>query len=161
MTIVYFSLNRSREEKIEDGVHLLQQRIDFLNLRIIQMKDDGNCQFRALSHELYGHQRWHAAVRETCVKYLVDNTERFSFFVGDELEWKEYIQKQSQLKTWGDELTLRAAAEAYKVTIHVTTTERSNWLLHYLPENGDHEDQRNLFLAYVSPIHYNILSPKK
>jgi hypothetical protein len=30
-------------------------------------------------------------------------------------------------RTWGDELTLRAAAEYYQVTIHVTTTEKENW----------------------------------
>ena len=172
----------SREEKIEDGVHLLQQRADFLNLRIIHMEDDGNCQFRALSHEIYGHQKYHDTVRNNCVNYLIENTEKFSFFVGDSNDFvslicifepqhklistrtyllfcsvflcfsvffflfstcfgpsftlqqsdsisekNNYIQKMSITRTWGDELTLRAAAEYYQVTIHVTTTEKENW----------------------------------
>jgi hypothetical protein len=29
----------------------------------VEMQDDGNCQFRALSHELYGTQKHHERVR--------------------------------------------------------------------------------------------------
>jgi hypothetical protein len=151
----------SREEKIDDGEKLLQQRVNNLNLRIIHMKDDGNCQFRALSHELYGHQRWHQTVRTNAVNYLISNTEKFSFFVGEASDWNQYIQKMSITKTWGDELTLRAAAEFYQVTIHVITTERKNWLLHYYgKESGDDPSVRSLFLAYISPIHYNVICPQ-
>ena len=149
----------SREEKIEDGQHLLQQRVAHLHLRIIHMEDDGNCQFRAISHELYGHQRWHHKVRQTCVDFLISNTEKYSFFVGSDDEWNSYIVKMSQTKTWGDELTLRAAAEAYNCTIHVTTTEKQNWLLHYYGAEGDSDTVRALFLAYISPIHYNVVCP--
>ena len=61
-----------------------------------------------------------------------------------------------------DELTLRAAAEAFSVTIHVVTTEHDNWLLRYDSQEGggDAGDfQRRLFLCYVSPIHYNVVAP--
>jgi hypothetical protein len=46
------------------------------------MEDDGNCQFRALSHELYGHQRWHGAVRARVMAHLHAHADRFSMYIG-------------------------------------------------------------------------------
>ena len=80
----------------------------------------------------------------------------------------------AQPRCWGDELTLRAAAEAYGVTVHVVTTEKEHWLLHYndddAPPPGPAPDgaaasaaaaaRREAFLAYVSPIHYNVVVPR-
>ncbi len=152
----------SREEKIEDGLSLLDQRMDFLSMRVIRMEDDGNCQFRALSHELFGHQRWHTSVRQRVIDWLVSHPESFSMFVGNSDDWAQYVSKMGENRTWGDELTLRAAAEAFSVTIHVVSTEHENWLLRYdsRQDIGDAGDsQRRLFLCYVSPIHYNVIAP--
>ena len=33
----------------------------------------------------------------------------------------------SRNKTWGDELTIRAVADAYNVNVHVITSENENW----------------------------------
>ena len=109
----------------------------------------------------------------------------------------------------GDELTLRAVSDALGVKIHIVTTLKENWLLHYepdelkvcclldfltlrvlllrrivlallfffrlrypsalfttphitVPTTQVHEDgaaSRQLFLSYVSPIHYNTVAP--
>lgn len=150
----------SVEEKIDDGLQLLDQRMQFLSMRVIEMEDDGNCQFRALSHELFGHQRWHLFVRQKVVDWLVSNPDNFSVFVGNSDDWRQYISTMSQNRTWGDELTMRAAAEAFSVSIHVVTTEHENWLLKYNSiEGSDTDDKRQLFLCYVSPIHYNVVAP--
>ena len=179
----------SREEKIEDGMKLLRDRVDFMHLNIKTMEDDGNCQFRAIADELFGHQRHHDVVRKRVVEQLRANSDSYSFYVGGEREWGRYLDKMSQSRTWGDELTLKAASEAFRCKIHVVTTEQENWILHY---NGEDEDAgatatgmaeaaaaataaatataeagrvekdslaaRHLFLCYVSPIHYNVLS---
>lgn len=64
-------------------------------------------------------------------------------------------------RTWGDELTMRAAADTFNVRIHVITSEQENYLLHYDPEEAkkSSKPQRQLFLSYVSPIHYNTVAP--
>ena len=60
-------------------------------------------------------------------------------------------------RTWGDELTLRAAADAFGCVVHVITSTTENWHLVYQPEKP-REPPKSLFLTYVSPVHYNTIS---
>jgi hypothetical protein len=62
---------------------------------------------------------------------MATSSERFEPYVGDEEEWKDYLEKMSNSKAWGDELTLRAISDAYGIHIHVITTENQNWHLLY------------------------------
>ena len=100
----------SREEKIEDGKQLLEQRLTFLRLRTITMEDDGNCQFRALSTECFGGQGWHLHLRAAVMDYIDGHADDFSFYFESEGAFRDYVRKMRMGRTWGDELTLRAAA---------------------------------------------------
>lgn len=156
-------------DSLEDGLYLMKQRLDFVNLRMVVMEDDGNCQFRAISYELFGTQRFHHIVRKKVVQHLKSRSDTFSFYVGDDKDWESYLQRMSVPRTWGDELTLTAASEVFHANIHVITTEKSNWLLHYTddstgPSRGDaslisSQPKRELFLMYICPIHYNVVAP--
>ena len=117
----------SREEKIEDGLLLLRQRVENIGVKVVHMKDDGNCQFRSLAQELYGDQELHGLVREKTLAHLAANAENYSFFIGEDAEWQQYLQRMARPRTWGDELTIRAAADCFGVVIHVVTTEHENW----------------------------------
>lgn len=61
----------------------------------------------------------------------------------------------SRSGTWGDELTLRAACDWFGARICLITSEESNWFIQYEPRQL--RSSRELFLAYISPIHYNAL----
>jgi len=65
------------------------------------------------------------------------------------------MQAMSKPGTWGDELTLRAACDLFGVTIRCITSGDSNWYITYRPRVA--LLPRELFLAYISPIHYNTL----
>mmetsp|Transcript_35907 Transcript_35907/g.94423 ORF Transcript_35907/g.94423 Transcript_35907/m.94423 type:complete len:703 (+) Transcript_35907:89-2197(+) len=156
----------SREEKIAEGLKLLHQRTSFIEVQVLLMEDDGNCQFRALAHELHGDQRFYRAVRAKIIAHLRSHSADFQFYVGGDVDWQQYLAKMALDRTWGDELTLRAASEAYRCQVHVVTTEKQNWLLHYGqdPALDGRTAQaglasRHVFLAYVSPIHYNVIGP--
>jgi hypothetical protein len=57
------------------------------------MVDDGNCQFRALSFELYGDQSHHASVRSITIAHMKANPDNFMPYVGEESDWMEYLRK--------------------------------------------------------------------
>ena len=76
----------------------------------------------------------------------------------DNQSWDKYISGISRLKSWGDELTLRALCEAFSVTVHVITTDKENWHMLYEPQSG--KVVRHVFLSYISPVHYNTVTIK-
>mmetsp|Transcript_71445 Transcript_71445/g.190492 ORF Transcript_71445/g.190492 Transcript_71445/m.190492 type:complete len:375 (+) Transcript_71445:37-1161(+) len=148
----------SREDKIVAGKALLSERLAFLKLVLRKMSDDGNCQFRALAMELYGSQDWHLTVRKRVVLNMARNQAEYQMYVGTEQEWRQYLEKMKADSFWGDELSLRSAADAYNIIVHVITTEEENWLLQYHPKASDGVvQQRAVFLAYTAPVHYDVV----
>lgn len=151
---------KKRKESVRDGRMLLTQRLNFLHLDSKQMMGDGNCQFRSFSHELYGTQDHHMSVRSKVVTWMIEHKESFEVYVGDGADWNEYIKLMKRSKNWGDELTLKAFADCFKVTVHVITTEKENYHLDYKPEAPLGEGEgggRRAFLSYISPVHYNVV----
>ena len=54
----------------QSGLH--GRRLGSLGLSSLEMEGDGNCQFRALADQLFGHQKHHALTRQvycTCSGY--------------------------------------------------------------------------------------------
>ena len=142
----------------EEGAALLETRLASLRLRTVRMGDDGNCQFRALAHGLFGDQEDHQRVRDTCVEHMRRRRGEYEVFFGDAFD--EYASSMASARTWGDELTLRACSDAFQCVIHVVQSTAENWYLVYEPqtEEGDGRESRRrkrLFLTYVSPVHYN------
>merc|ERR1712217_148086 len=106
----------------------------------------------------------------SAVEHMKRNSDFFHVFFEHEKEFQEYLSKMKRNRTWGDELTLRAAVEAYGCVAHVITSEPSNWYLVYQPEceRDPKVAQRPkgtqlppvgklVFLSYISPIHYNAI----
>ena len=140
------------------GQKLLAQRLALLKLTSVSMDDDGNCQFRAVSQELFNTQAHHVLVRRTIVAYLRAHEADFSAFVED--AWGDYASKMARDAAWGDELTLQAACAAYDVEIHLISSEHDNFHLHYEPPTP-RSGRRRLFLSYIAPIHYNVVAPTR
>eukprot|EP00964_Phaeocystis_antarctica_P155657 scaffold124921_cov59-Phaeocystis_antarctica.AAC.5 len=65
------------------------------------------------------------------------NADFFGMYFEDGTEFTAYLRDMARSRTWGDELTLRAAVEAYGCSAHVLTTTPANWyLVPGLPARG-------------------------
>ncbi|GLI69337.1 hypothetical protein VaNZ11_013923 [Volvox africanus] len=143
----------------------LRDRLERLNLEMVVVAGDGNCQFRSVSNELYGTQEHHAAIRHQAVSHILAQRDAFEAFLGEDFD--QYVRQMERSGTWGDELTLtwthptadphgapqRAMCDSFGLTVHVVTSEEDHWYLTYEPKIRKLD--REIFLTYIAPIHYN------
>ncbi|KAK9826434.1 hypothetical protein WJX81_005249 [Elliptochloris bilobata] len=129
----------------------LQKRLAKLRMEMVVMAGDGNCMFRAISHELWGTPRYHPNVRRKAVRWTRDHADTFAPFLGE--SFQGYTAAMAREGTWGDELTLRAVSNAYGVIVNVVTSDQHNWFQRYKPEQV--MAPREVFLTYIAPVHYN------
>eukprot|EP01062_Namystynia_karyoxenos_P082147 TRINITY_DN9197_c0_g1_i1.p1 TRINITY_DN9197_c0_g1~~TRINITY_DN9197_c0_g1_i1.p1 ORF type:complete len:261 (+),score=57.38 TRINITY_DN9197_c0_g1_i1:114-785(+) len=112
----------------------LQMRAARLGFRLHDVRGDGNCQYRALAHQLWRDERRHSEVRGTAAWWLRES-ERTplepgqSTRLGDFLDREEYPRGWQQLcdavgrdGVWGDHLSLVAAASAYGRKVNVLSS---------------------------------------
>ena len=151
----------------------LDERLRGFGARRFAVEHDGNCQFRALAFSLYGSTAPHARVRAAAIEYMVSHPERFACLFETEAAWATYLRRLRADCTWGDELSLRAVADAYQCVIHVVTSEKKNFYLSYAPDHADKDTTApptdgaglapappgtDLFLSYLLPVHYDAVA---
>ena len=128
---------------------------------------DGNCQFYAISQNVtpeteYDEDDKHACIRHEICEYIRENAERFSMYLDtDETEGlDEYLEEMTQDGTWGDNLTLQAAAELYNLEITMfrfTGKSGTPFRMCISPENTEQEMQP-IYLAYWMDQHYDVVT---
>jgi hypothetical protein len=69
------------------------------------MEMDGNCLFRAISHQIYGDPEVHLLVREKCLNYILAGADYFKAFIADE-NIQQYCDRKSAPGIWGDDVEL-------------------------------------------------------
>ena len=160
----------------------LSERLDGVGLRMLRTENDGNCQFAALAFQLFGSPAHHAVVRRAAVAHMRARREFFGLYFESPAALDAYLSRIAADKAWGDELTIRAAVEAYGCDAHVVTSEANGWYLRYAPEEprsvadtGKGHDAAlphafapkgfltppagfEIFLSYVVPNHYNAVA---
>lgn len=153
----------------------LTQRLRSLGLASVEMMGDGNCQFRAVSDQLFGSQEHHGFVRSVAIAHMRDVApDFFGIYFESASEYAAYLADMGRLRTWGDELTMRACVEAFGCIAHIVTSTPSNWYLVYQPEALPDEQalaalckrkgvrapraKKQIFISYISPIHYNAIA---
>ncbi|GLC45796.1 hypothetical protein PLESTB_001155200 [Pleodorina starrii] len=120
-----------------------------------EVQGDGNCQFRALSDQLYGSPEHHAAVRAAVVAVLRQRASSYSCYVPE--EYGKYCSSMAKSGTWGDHVTLQAAADHYGLRITVVTSFGESPVIYIDP--ADKRSPRTLYLSFWAEVHYNSLYP--
>ncbi|XP_027351781.1 uncharacterized protein LOC113862782 isoform X1 [Abrus precatorius] len=145
----------SIDEATSDHQRLLDrlQLYDFVEHKV---QGDGNCQFRALSDQLYHAPDHHKFVRRQIVNQLQSNPDIYDGYVP--MEYDDYLEKMSKSGEWGDHVTLQAAADSYGVRIFVMTSFKDTCCIEILPHFE--KPKGVIFLSFWAEVHYNSIYPQ-
>ncbi|GAV62524.1 OTU domain-containing protein [Cephalotus follicularis] len=138
------------DEEISDHQRLLD-RLQLYELVENTVQGDGNCQFRAISDQLYRTPDHHKDVREQVVKQLKSQPEMYDGYVL--MSYGEYLKKMSKGGEWGDHVTLQAAADLFGVKIFMITSFKDTCYIEILPHVQ--KSKRVIFLSFWAEVHYN------
>ncbi|KAL7614581.1 OVARIAN TUMOR DOMAIN-containing deubiquitinating enzyme 12 [Lactuca sativa] len=131
----------------------LSQRLHVYGLYEVRVSGDGNCQFRAVSDQLYRSPEYHKHVRKEVVKQLKECRALYEGYVP--MKYKKYCKKISKTGEWGDHVTLQAAADRFAAKICLLTSFRDTCFIEITPQQQT--PQRELWLSFWSEVHYNSL----
>ncbi|KAF7818635.1 OTU domain-containing protein [Senna tora] len=145
----------SIDEATSDHQRLLDrlQLYDFVEHKV---QGDGNCQFRALSDQLYHTPEYHKIVRRQVVNQLKSHPEIYEGYVP--MEYGDYLEKMSRTGEWGDHVTLQAVADSYGVRIFLITSFKDTCCIEILPHFE--KPKRVIFLSFWAEVHYNSIYPQ-
>ena len=101
------SVDMRQPEDFMTDRELLCHRLEMYGLCERRVKGDGNCQFRALSDQLYQTPHTHKAVRKLVVERLQSHAKLYSAYVP--ADYEEYCSSMELSGTWGDHITLQVS----------------------------------------------------
>ncbi|CAI9108425.1 OLC1v1008009C2 [Oldenlandia corymbosa var. corymbosa] len=131
----------------------LTQRLNVYGLYEVKVSGDGNCQFRAVSDQLYRSPEYHRHIRKEVVKQLKDYQSLYEGYVP--MKYKRYYKKMAKSGEWGDHVTLQAAADKFAAKICLLTSFRDTCFIEIVPQYQP--PKRELWLSFWSEVHYNSL----
>ncbi|CAN1805309.1 OVARIAN TUMOR DOMAIN-containing deubiquitinating enzyme 10 [Linum perenne] len=133
----------SLDEVTSDHERLLN-RLHAFGFIEVKVPGDGNCQFRALSDQLYGTSDRHKTVRRAIVKQVCHSCS----FICNCISVFDLRSGE-----WGDHVTLQAAADSYGVKILVMTSFKDTYYIEILPQKQ--KPKGVIFLSFWAEVHYN------
>ncbi|XVF68542.1 hypothetical protein PTKIN_Ptkin11bG0011100 [Pterospermum kingtungense] len=144
----------SVDEATLDHQRLLE-RLQVYNLVELKVEGDGNCQFRALSDQIYQNPEHHELVRQQVVNQLKSCPDIYEGYVP--MAYGDYLEKMSKSGEWGDHVTLQAAADSYGYKIFVITSFKDTCYIEILPKCQ--RSKQVIFLSFWAEVHYNSIYP--
>ena len=123
----------------------------FYDRSVYKVKNDGNCQCRAIAHSLLGDQSLHKYVRGKIVQQLRKYPTHYQQHVAN-MTYETYVNKMKRLGTWGDHVTLKAAADFFGIQIFVVEGRNQ---FHTITPRIQGDEYPNIYLAYMPEEHYD------
>ena len=94
-------------EKLRDK---LVERLRDFGLQEFEVAGDGNCQYRALAHQLFDDVELHADVRRTVCRQLAAEADRYRGFVAteDDVDYEAWVARMACEGEWADHVLTSA-----------------------------------------------------
>jgi hypothetical protein len=126
---------QQQQEELDNNQKRLRARLVRLGVAAQAQVGDGNCQFRSLANQLFCNAELHMLVRHIVTEYMLAQHGFFAMLFETEREFVQYVEGMKMPGTWGDEITLRAAADALGVVVHVITSDTASWHKCFTPDD--------------------------
>ena len=149
----------------ESGIEMLHRNALLHGLELdSDNAGGGNCLFLAISQQLekvFGTVRSHQDIRKDLVTFMSENPTLGSVylpsFVSNYPSWRAYLDALGQDGTWGDHLTLIAAASVYHMSITIVSSVEDSDPVVIDPATGT--SQGTIPLGHLAELHYMTLRP--
>jgi hypothetical protein len=105
-------------------------------------------QFRALSDQLFRSPQHHAHVRRRVAQQLRAQPARYSPYVPQDYEG--YLESMGRDGSWGDHVTLQAAADAFGVRVALLTSFLESCFIEIQPE--EQRSERVVWLSFWAEV---------
>jgi len=147
-------------EQIQNTNKLTEKMLKF-GLKEFEIVPDGNCQFRAVAHQLFSNQERHAEIRHKVCTQLLEKADRYKdFCCNDNTDYYTWVHNMTKDSVWGDNLTLQAIADAYHVHIRLITSYENQSILFINPIQLINRIQpKTITLIFKPEIHYSSVEP--
>ncbi|KAL4542387.1 hypothetical protein Ndes2526B_g09352 [Nannochloris sp. 'desiccata'] len=136
-------------------------------LGLKEIPTDGNCQFNAICHqlrrltgeEIIDYRR----LRQAVVEELQSNAHKYEnahvdyFPTGNSSNYDEYCVKMKQVGCWGDNGSLKAAANVLGINIRVHHSDPNTQVTNIIPD--DKVSSLYIDIAYAPRLHYDSTEP--
>eukprot|EP01035_Chromulina_nebulosa_P021106 gene21106-27348_t len=129
-------INRNIEE-------LFDKRMKLYGMTIVDVEGDGNCLFRAVSHQLYNNESHHLELRQQCVEHMRRHTKRFEIYCTSKFE--DHLKRMALPCVWADYLEIRALEEIIDRLFYI-----------YSPDTTEVKDNSGEFTVNSEPKPMNI-----
>lgn len=128
----------------------LSTQLEEDNKELQKIRSDGNCLFRAISHQVTGNDNAYKLLRAEACKYIKENKKEFSEFFMESESLDSYVERMAKDREWGDNYCISALAMKYKYKFIIYESHRKKLDICYTknPTNV-------IYLAYLNKRHYN------
>ena len=113
---------------------------------------------QSVSHQLYGTEDRHPQIRALAIQHLINFPEHFVEYNTDQ-SWLQYLQSMSTLRTWADNIIIRAVANTNNLRINITESAQnfseSTTVSSICAESEtQRRDLRDIYVGHLEELHY-------
>ena len=131
---------------------VLDERLQQFQLRPFDVGGEGDCFFRAVSHQLYGDPSHHIEIREAGITYMRDNPQRF-IESNTEYSWLQYLNNMSMQGTWCDHMIIQAIADQRHLRIFVIETQEGFGPFNIIQAVSSLQTLTYIYLGHLGEYH--------
>ena len=99
----------------------LRNRLRNRGLDVVNVRGDGNCFFRAISHQVHGNAQRHDEIRQLAIQYIIDHPDQFSDALLNN-DVNAFVFENVEDQIWADNEMVQAVSNALELNIEIISS---------------------------------------